>query len=67
MFDSCETRQCANITIMKDVLVESTESFSVTLERTSDLDNRITLDPNFGEIVITDGLFHILSLISICN
>ena len=59
-FDSCETRQCTNITIMNDMLVENTESFSVTLVRTADLDTRITLDPDVGEIVITDGSFYIL-------
>ena len=69
MFKSCEKRQCTNITIMNDVLVESTESFFVTLERTPDLDTRITLDPEFGEIEITDGLFCILfaTLSSQCN
>ena len=56
-FDSCETRQCTNIAIMNDALVESAESFSVILERTSELDTRITLDPDVGEIVINDGLF----------
>ena len=42
------------------MLVESTESFSVTLERTTELDTRITLDPDVGEIVITDGSLYIL-------
>ena len=60
MFDSCETRQCTNIAIMNDGLEESTESFSVTLERTSELDTRIILDPDIGEIVINDGWFYIL-------
>ena len=61
MFDSCDTRQCTKITIMNDSLVESIESFFVTLERTSELDPRITLDQAVGEIVITatDGLLYI--------
>ena len=52
MFDRCETRQCTNITIKKDEVKESIESFSVTLEN-SDLDTRITLDPHIGKIEIT--------------
>ena len=60
IFDSCETRQCTNITIINDMLVENTESFSVTLVRTTELDTRITLDPDIGEIVINDGSFYTL-------
>ena len=61
MFDSCETEQCTNITIIKDVFKEDNESFSVSLVRTSELDPRITLDPAVGEIEITanDGLLYI--------
>ena len=64
MFDSCETRQCTNITIMNDALEESIESFFVTLERTQDLDPRITLDPAVGEIFVTtdDGLLNNIEL-----
>ena len=53
-FDSCDTRQCTEITIVDDMIVELTESFFVTLERTPGLDSRITLDPVDGEIEITD-------------
>ena len=61
MFASCETRQCTNIIIINDVFKEDTESFSVSLMRTSELDPRITLDPTVGEIEITDsdGLLYI--------
>ena len=61
MFDSCDTRQCTNISIINDVFTEDTESFSVSLVRTSELDPRITLDPAVGEIEITDndGLLYI--------
>ena len=63
MFDTCETRQCTNITIVNILIEESIESFFVTLERTTDLDPRITLDPAVGEIFITanDGLLYIPS------
>ena len=53
-FDTCDTRQCTEIPIVDDMIVELTESFFVTLERTPGLDSRITLDPVDGEIEITD-------------
>ena len=53
-FDTCETRQCTEISIVDDMIVELTESFSVTLERIPGLDSRITLDPVYGEIEIID-------------
>ena len=60
-FDSCETRRCTNITIINDVFKEDTESFFVSLERSSELDPRITMDPAVGVIEITfnDGLLYI--------
>ena len=54
-FGSCDTRQCTEIPIVDDMIVELTESFFVTLERTPDLDSRITLDPVDGGIEITDN------------
>ena len=53
-FGPCDTQQCTEITIVDDMIVELTESFFVTLERTPGLDSRITLDPVDGEIEITD-------------
>ena len=53
-FGSCDTRQCTETTIVDDMIVELTESFFVTLERTPGLDSRITLDPVDGEIEIID-------------
>ena len=53
-FDTCDTRQCTKIPIVDDMIVELTESFFVTLERTPGLDSRITLDPVDGEIEIID-------------
>ena len=53
-FDTCDTRHCTEIPIVNDMIVELTESFFVTLERTLGLDSRITLDPVNGEIEITD-------------
>ena len=47
------------MTIRNDVILENIESFDVTLERTSDLDSRITLNPVNGvvEIIDNDGMY----------
>ena len=59
-FDTCDTRQCTEIPIVDDMIVELTESFFVTLEKTPGLDSRITLSPVNGEIEITnnDGVYY---------
>ena len=41
--------------IMDDITLENDESFILTLERTSDLNSRITLDPVNGVVEITDN------------
>ena len=58
MFNVCESQQCTDIIIINDTVLESIETFFVNLQRTPDLDPRITLDPVIGEIEITnnDGL-----------
>ena len=53
-FDECDILQCTEIPIVDDMIVELTESFSVTLESTPGLDSRITLKPVDGEIKIYD-------------
>ena len=53
-FDTCNTQRCTEIPIVDNMIVELTESFFITLERTPGLDSRITLDPVDGEIEITD-------------
>ena len=55
IFNSCESRHCIDILITNDEVLEDTESFSVTLVKTADLDPRITLDPVTGETKITDN------------
>lgn len=54
-FAPCQTYSCETITITSDPVVENRESFTVTLERTSDLDNRITLSPVNASVVINDS------------
>ena len=54
MFSSCETRACTSLTILDDIVAELTERFSVKLNRTDGLDQRITLDPVMAEVEIMD-------------
>ena len=51
-FPSCETRLCVNITIVNDLVNELVEEFDVTLERTTGLDTRISLQPVDARIII---------------
>ena len=54
MFEACERQRCVNVTIVDDDILEMTESFHVTLERTPGLDMRIRLDQVDGVVEITD-------------
>ena len=54
MFAACETRLCVGITIVDDTENEPNETFSISLERTPFLHDRITLRPVNGEILIID-------------
>ena len=51
MVVTCE-RQCVNITIVDDTVVETLETFAVTLERN---DTRVTLHPADGQVKISDN------------
>ena len=53
-FPTCGTRQCVNVSIVDDDVLENVESFDITLERTPGLDVRIALDPVDGIISIID-------------
>ena len=44
-----------DIPIVDDEVLELIETFSLTLERTSGLDSRITLSPVDGTVQITDN------------
>ena len=54
-FDTCDVRQCANVSILNDLVDVPEEFFNYTLERTPGLDDRIDLDPSMGTVVINDG------------
>ena len=43
-----------SVSILDDDVIETTESFYVTLARSSDLDGRIRLTPVYGVIEIDD-------------
>ena len=53
-FAPCDRRQCAEVVIMNDVILEETESLFVILTRVPGLDTRITLNPVDAEIEIID-------------
>ena len=54
-FDSCDTRECMNVTVVDDIQVEPVENLTYHLTRTPGLDSSIQLDPVNGEIEIVDN------------
>ena len=57
IFAPCETQRCVDVAIVDDMIAEQMESFVVTLQRTPDLDSRITFNRAAGaiEIINNDG------------
>ena len=55
MFAACQMRSCVEVSIVNDTVLENVESFDVTLQRTPDLDTRITLTPVDAVVEITDN------------
>ena len=54
-FDACQMRRCVNVTIVDDLVDEPLEYLNFTLERTPDLDTRISLNAVDGRIAIIDN------------
>ena len=55
-FEMCSTKQCHNIPIEDDDILENDEVFYVTLEGTAGMDrDKIKLDPVNGTIKIIDN------------
>ena len=54
MFERCSNRSCTSITIQSDEIMEETETFTITLERTLNLNPRIRLSQVDGEVTILD-------------
>ena len=54
-FSVRETRECYNVGITDDDTQEDTEMFTVTVNRTSNLDTRIRLEDNVGVVSIIDA------------
>ena len=48
-------RKCLRVTIVDDYSVEKRESFSISLERTENLDDRIRISPDSGTVTIEDN------------
>ena len=51
---ACGTKQCVDVTIVNDDVLENVESFYVTLERTFGMNTRIRLNTVDGIISIID-------------
>ena len=58
-FAACQRKSCILVNITDDEILENIESFNFTLERTSELDSRISLEPVDGVVYINDddGMF----------
>ena len=54
-FDACQRVQCALLNITDDYTVEQTETFSVALLRSPDLDSRIYLSTANASVFIIDN------------
>ena len=52
VFAECETRRCVIVAIVNDITLERVEAIHINLERTSNLDRKITLSPVFARINI---------------
>ena len=61
MFNTCDTQQCINITIVDDETLENEEVIIFAL-RTPDQDSRIIFDPPVANITISanDGIYSYL-------
>ena len=51
-FNANQKRLCINISIVNDLKLEPRESFGITLERTPDTDDRISIQQDVGEVHI---------------
>ena len=54
MFGACE-RRCVDVSIVEDEILEGTELFQYTLERTPGLDSSIELNRVLGQVEIIDN------------
>ena len=53
-FNRCERRKCVVVPIVDDLMLEHSEVFLLTLERTPSLAGSITLDPVNGRVEVSD-------------
>ena len=54
--EKCRLEKCITIPLHNDMMLEQVEAFSVSLERTNDLDERIVLHNDYvhKEVIIMD-------------
>ena len=67
-FAACQRKGCVVVTIIDDEILENIEMFNFTLERTSELDASITLNPVDGVVQINDddGTFNVCVYAMLC-
>ena len=53
-FSENDPMECLRVDIVDDYSVEKRESFSISLVRTENLDDRITISPESGRVTIED-------------
>ena len=54
-FPVCAKKQCLSVSIIDDLLLEDTETFTIHLEKSLGLSNKFTVDPSVKVINITDN------------
>ena len=54
-FSANRKRLCINISIVNDLKLEPRESFEITLEKTPDTDDRISIQQDVGEVHIENN------------
>ena len=53
-FGACQKRNCVDVTIINDTVLENTETFTVNLQKPPYLGNEFTVDPSSEVVAIVD-------------
>ena len=53
-FRACQKRNCVDVIIINDTVLEDTETFSVNLQKPPYLSNKFTVDPSSEVVSIMD-------------
>ena len=54
-FSQANRRACVSVNIIDDAIAENLESFSATLESSSDSPDQLTIDPSLARVDIQDN------------